>query len=325
MEVTGGWQFCDTPEMATPEDRNHGTIGYMEHRMTSLRDETTPIPGHPALPPYPAQSPKHPGGPNLPAQGFLVGVVDDEATLRATLSLAIRREGMAALDFADGLAAWEHWSTVDAQDRPGLYLLDVTMPRMDGLELCRRLRSQDPGLPILFLSSRDEEIDRILGLELGADDYVTKPFSLREVLTRIKVCRRRLEQYETVQTGTGTKLPRAQARAATGPSTGREARDSCRVDLDLPRFELRVDGLQVPLSVTEFRMFQCLAAVPGHVKTRDQLRLAAYPEPTFVSDRTIDTHIKRIRRKLSQAGINADCHEGLIQTVHGLGYRCAEA
>jgi DNA-binding response OmpR family regulator len=170
---------------------------------------------------------------------------------------------------------------------------------MDGLELCRRLQQQSPSLPVIFLTSRDEEFDKVLGLELGADDYLCKPFSIRELVVRVKVLFRRLEMIR-----------------AEDP----DQKSSLRVGnlvLDLDRYEAAWNEKPLTLTVTEFRILQALVRHPGHVKTREQLIGEGYQYDTFVSERTVDSHIKRLRKKLSQL----DSEFSSIETVHGLGYR----
>ncbi len=225
-----------------------------------------------------------------------VAVVDDEANIRETVGFALEREGYGVFTYAEGATAWEAF-----QERlPDLAILDIVMPRMDGLELCRRLRARSETLPIIFLTSRDEEFDRVLGLELGADDYLCKPFSMRELMARVKVLFRRLALSAMAdEAGDGERL-------VVGP-----------LELDLARYTVRWQGLPVPLTVTEFLMLRSLVRHPGHVKTRDQLMSEGYPHDTYVSERTIDSHIKRLRRKFEQVDAG---FEG-IETVYGLGYR----
>jgi len=230
--------------------------------------------------------------------GGLVAVVDDEVNIRETVGFALRKEGFPVETFADGASAWE----VFGNRLPGLAILDILMPRMDGLELCRRLRGRSETLPILFLSSRDEELDRVLGLELGADDYLCKPFSMRELVARVRVLFRRA------------------ALRATPPDTTDVLLERGPLVLDLKRYTARIDGRLVPLTVTEFLMLQALALHPGHVKSRRQLMEQGYPHDAYVSDRTIDSHIKRLRRKLIEAEPGFDA----IETVYGLGYRFRE-
>ncbi len=226
----------------------------------------------------------------------VVAVVDDEDNIRETLAFALRREGWDVVTFRDGAEAWEIF-----KDRlPSLVVLDITMPRMDGLELCRRLRARSETLPIIFLTSRDEELDRVLGLELGADDYLCKPFSMRELIARVKVLFRRLAFLENPE------AHRQEAPLRCGP-----------LELDLQRYMVRWNGNGVDLTVTEFMMLQSLVRHPGHVKSRKQLTREGYPNDTYVSDRTIDTHIKRLRRKFEEA----DPSFAAIETVYGVGYR----
>jgi DNA-binding response OmpR family regulator len=225
-----------------------------------------------------------------------VAVVDDEETIRETVAFALRREGYDVVTFRDGSEAWEL-----LRDRlPALAILDITMPQMDGLELCRRLRARSDTMPIIFLTSRDEELDRVLGLELGADDYLCKPFSMRELMARVKVLFRRLSFLQNP----GAHDEQAPLRC--GP-----------LELDLQRYLATWNGKRVELTVTEFMMLHSLVRHPGHVKSRKQLTKEGYPNDTYVSDRTIDTHIKRLRRKFEEA----DPAFGEIETVYGVGYR----
>jgi len=228
-----------------------------------------------------------------------VAVVDDEANIRETVGFALRRAGFPVETHADGAAAWSAFQT----RMPGLVVLDILMPRMDGLELCRRLRQRSETVPILFLSSRDEELDRVLGLELGADDYLCKPFSMRELVARVKVLLRRA------------------ALLATPPEAGERPLEVGALTLDPLRYTARLGERPVPLTVTEFLMLAALVRHPGHVKTRRQLMEQGYAHDTYVSDRTIDSHIKRLRRKLIEIDGNFDA----IETVYGLGYRYREA
>jgi two-component system response regulator ChvI len=229
-----------------------------------------------------------------PASGGLIALVDDEESLRETVGFALRREGYRVESFADGLAAWQSFE----RSLPDLAILDVLMPRMDGLELCRRLRALSERLPILFLTSRDEEFDRVLGLELGADDYLCKPFSMRELAARVKVL-----------------LRRAAHRQA--PPDEERVLEAGRLRLDLARYQAFWNGAPVPLTVTEFTLLHALARRPGHVKTRAQLLEEGYPHDAYASDRTIDSHVKRLRKKLADADPAFDP----IETVYGLGYR----
>jgi DNA-binding response OmpR family regulator len=227
-----------------------------------------------------------------------VAIVEDEQNIRDNVSFAVGREGYTVETYPDGLAAWEAFQG----SMPDLVVLDIIMPRMDGLELCRKLRSVSESVPIIFLTSRDEEIDRVLGLELGADDYLCKPFSMRELIARIKVLFRR-------------------AALNKEPSQAEEQLQQVgNLVLDLQRYTARWNGQLIPLTVTEFMMLRALARHPGYVKTRQQLMEEGYPHDTFVSDRTIDSHIKRLRKKF----VAADDGFDRIETVYGLGYRYCE-
>jgi len=227
-----------------------------------------------------------------------VAIVEDEQNIRENVAFALKREGFKVETFADGLSAWESFQSLP----PDVVVLDIIMPRMDGLELCRRIRSLSDSTPIIFLTSRDEEFDRVLGLELGADDYLCKPFSMRELIARIKVLFRRLALIND-----------------PGDTTD-ELLQVGRLTLDLRRYTARWDSTIVPLTVTEFMILRALARHPGHVKTRQQLMDEGYPHDTFVSDRTIDSHIKRLRKKF----LAMDPAFDRIDTVYGLGYRYAE-
>jgi len=227
----------------------------------------------------------------------LVAIVDDEEHLRETVSRALRGEGYRTAVFSDGAEAWDSFSSA----MPDLVILDIIMPRMDGLELCRRLRATSESVPVMFLTSRDEEFDRVLGLELGADDYLCKPFSLRELAARVKVLFRRAG-------------PRV---AEPGKEAAADIVNVGPLSLDTRRFTAAWNDAPVQLTVTEFRILHSLARQPGYVRTREQLLAEAFPHDSYMSDRTIDCHIRRIRGKLE------DLDEGFdgIETLYGLGYR----
>ena len=229
----------------------------------------------------------------------LIAIVDDEERLRRTLVQAFQREGWRAAAFPDGLEAWREFERA----LPDLAILDITMPRLDGLELCRRLRGASAALPIVFLTSRDEEFDRVLGLTIGADDYLCKPFSLRELVARVRVLFRR-----------AALAPRP---AENPRGAGEETVTRGGLCLDPQRLETLWREEPVRLTVTEFRILAALVGEPGVVRTREQLLAAAFPIDAAMSDRTVDTHIKRIRRKLEEADAGFDA----IEAVYGLGYR----
>src|SRR4029453_7432863 len=226
-----------------------------------------------------------------------IAVVDDEVSIREALEEVLGSEGYEVASFPDGAAAWLAFQRA----LPDLAILDILMPRMDGLELCRKLRAASEELPIVFLTSRDEEFDRVLGLELGAGDYLCKPFSMRELVARVKVLFRRASL-------------RRQPLASP-----RELRAGAVV-LDLDRYEARWEGQAVQCTVTASPTPPSPPRPPGHLKTPAQLLADAYPDDTFVSDRTIDSHVKRLRRKFEAVDRRFD-H---VETVYGLGYRWRE-
>ena len=225
-----------------------------------------------------------------------VAVVEDEDTIREGISVALRREQYGADAFADGQSAWDAFQRA----LPDLAILDIGLPRMDGLELCRRLRALSERLPIIFVTSREEEFDRVLGLEIGADDYLCKPFSMRELMARVKVLLRRASF-----SADGDRAPADQPL------------DVGDLRVDPVRLQVSWKRAVVPLTVTECLLVQALAKRPGAVLTREQLMEHAYPDRTSVSDRTIDSHVKRIRRKF----LAIDPAFGRIEGVYGAGYR----
>ncbi|WP_338147849.1 response regulator [Neoroseomonas terrae] len=220
-------------------------------------------------------------------------IADDDPHIRNVIRFALARDGHATIEAANGAAAL----ALATGEAPDLLILDVMMPEMDGTELCRRLR-RDSDVPIIFLSSRDEEFDRVLGLELGGDDYMTKPFSPRELVARVRALLRRRE-----------------GRVAGSPDAAPVPLRRGALSLDADRFEARWSGHPIPLTVTEFRLLQALAARPGRVFTRDALMAAAHADARIVADRTIDSHVRHLRAKLAAVGASP------IGTVHGLGYR----
>jgi two-component system response regulator ChvI len=227
-----------------------------------------------------------------------IALVDDDRNILTSVSIALEAEGYEVKTFADGASAFNAFSA----KLPDLAVLDIKMPRMDGFELLRRLR-QASDLPVIFLTSKDEEVDEVLGLKMGADDYIRKPFSQRLLIERIRTVLRRSE-------------------AARGPTGGEEKQILVRgkLSLDPLRHTCIWDGVPVTLTVTEFLILQALAQRPGFVKNRDQLMDAAYNEEVYVDDRTIDSHIKRLRKKFKLA----DPNFAAIETLYGIGYRYAE-
>jgi two-component system response regulator ChvI len=230
-----------------------------------------------------------------------ITLVDDDENIVASVSLALESHGhqvKAFFDGATGLASLE-------ADPPDLALLDVKMPRLDGMEVLRRLR-QTTDLPVIILTSKDEEIDEILGFNLGADDYIHKPFSQRLLLERVKAVLRRARPDE---------------EGAPGDKAASKAIRRGRLTLDPARHDCLWDGLPVRLTVTEFLLLQSLAQRPGFVKSRDNLMDAAYEDQVYVDDRTIDSHIKRMRKKFREVDPEFDA----IETLYGVGYRYREA
>ncbi|MDP9140482.1 MAG: response regulator transcription factor [Pseudomonadota bacterium] len=220
-------------------------------------------------------------------------VVDDDAHIREVVCFALAKAGFETLTAANGAEALERCTA----QLPDLLVLDILMPEMDGTEVCRRLRAQPSTLrlPILFLSSRDDEIDRVICLEIGGDDYVSKPFSPRELVARVRALLRR-------------------SAVVAEPVESHEWRHN-RLRLDGVRYEACWDEKTVALTLTEFGILRTLIARPGQVRRRDQLMDQAYDLHRIVSDRTIDSHVRRVRTKLTALGAD------VIETVHGIGYR----
>ncbi|MEL6999684.1 MAG: response regulator transcription factor [Pseudomonadota bacterium] len=221
-------------------------------------------------------------------------VVDDDPNIRDVVCFALDKAGMTTTSARDGDEALR---IAEAQG-PDLIVLDINMPEMDGLDVCRSLR-RTSDVPILFLSSRDDEIDRVLGLELGADDYVTKPFSPRELVARINAILKRARSAGT---------PEPEAIVRHGPLV-----------IDPAEHRASWEDAEIQLTATEFQMLLALARQPRRVFTRDDLMRAVYAPGIHVSDRTLDSHMRHVRAKLAAAGAT-----GLIETVHGVGFRMNE-
>ncbi len=224
-------------------------------------------------------------------------IADDEPALRDTLEIGFAREGFETDTHADGASAW---AAIASGVRYDLAVLDIGMPRLEGTAILSRLRAVGKALPVIFLTSRDEEIDRVAGLELGADDYVTKPFSMRELVARVRAV-----------------LRRYQAAPASGAREGERLVKAGCLELDPERFTASFRGRPLRLTVTEYRMLEALASSPGAARTRERLVADAWPEDASSGERAVDSHVKRLRRKLSEAGAAED----LVETVYGLGYR----
>lgn len=228
-----------------------------------------------------------------------IALVDDDRNILTSVSIALQAEGFLTRVYADSEAALKALT----DNPPDLAVFDIKMPRMDGLELLRRLRERHD-TPVIFLTSKDDELDEALGLALGADDYIAKPFSQRLLIARIRAIMRRAEPTAP-RTG-GAEAPAELERG--------------RLRMDSARHRTSWAGTPVTLTVTEFLILETLAQRPGVVKTRNQLMDAAYQDDIYVDDRTIDSHIKRIRRKFREADASFDS----IETLYGAGYRFSE-
>jgi two-component system response regulator ChvI len=235
-----------------------------------------------------------------------ITLVDDDENIVASVSLALESHGHTVKSYYDGATGLAALET----EPPDLAILDVKMPRLDGMEVLRRLR-QTSSVPVIILTSKDDEIDEILGFNLGADDYIRKPFSQRLLIERVKaVLRRANPEEEDVMTSP------AAAEAAQNKPIKRG-----RLTLDPARHDCLWEGKPVRLTVTEFLLLQSLAQRPGFVKSRDNLMDAAYEDQVYVDDRTIHSHIKRMRKKFREVDPEFDA----IETLYGVGYRYRES
>ena len=229
-----------------------------------------------------------------------IALVDDDRNILTSVSILLESEGYDVETYNDGQSA------LDAFNRklPDLAVLDIKMPRMDGMELLQRLR-QKTSMPVIFLTSKDDEIDEILGLRMGADDYVKKPFSQRLLIERVRSLLRRQEALDGVEI---EKIDETKVMIRG------------QLTMDPLRHSVSWKGNNVTLTVTEFMLLQALAQRPGFVKSRDQLMDVAYDDQIYVDDRTIDSHIKRLRKKMR----TADDTFNAIETLYGIGYRYNE-
>jgi two-component system, OmpR family, response regulator ChvI len=229
-----------------------------------------------------------------------IALVDDDRNILTSVSMALEAEGYATVTYMDGSSALDGFNS----NPPDLAILDIKMPRMDGMETLRRLREKSD-LPVIFLTSKDEEFDEIFGLKMGADDFVRKPFSQRLLAERVKaVLRRWGDKQDTVrkETEVAKVLERGQLR------------------IDPERHMCTWKNEPVTLTVTEFLIVQALAVRAGVVKSRNALMDAAYDDQVYVDDRTIDSHVKRVRKKFKQVDDSFD----MIDTLYGVGYRFKE-
>jgi two-component system response regulator ChvI len=230
-----------------------------------------------------------------------IALVDDDRNILTSVSICLEAEGFEVETYNDGQAALDAFN----KRLPDMAVLDMKMPRMDGMELLQRLR-QKTQMPVIFLTSKDDEIDEVLGLRMGADDYIKKPFSQRLLVERIRSLLRRQQAIETEEVG-ATEETKIMARGS--------------LSMDPLRHSVTWKGNDVSLTVTEFLLLQALALRPGFVKSRDQLMDVAYDDQVYVDDRTIDSHIKRLRKKMR----TVDDEFSSIETLYGIGYKYNEA
>lgn len=228
-----------------------------------------------------------------------IALVDDDRNILTSVSIALQAEGFLTRVYSDPEVALK--ALID--NPPDLAVLDVKMPSMDGMELLRRLREK-LSIPVIFLTSKDDELDEALGLAMGADDYISKPFSQRLLIARIRAVLRRAE-LRAMPTSEEREQEEEPAQIVRG-----------RLSMDPARHRVTWEGRDVTLTVTEFLILEALAQRPGVIKSRNQLMDAAYPDDVFVDDRTVDSHIKRLRRKFRAV----DPQFGAIETLYGAGY-----
>ena len=234
----------------------------------------------------------------------VIALVDDDRNILTTVSIALQAEGFVTRIYSDGETALKAL----LENPPDLAVFDIKMPKMDGMELLRRVREHIT-MPVIFLTSKDDEQDEEAGLELGADDYIAKPFSLRLLVARIRAILRRADPSQAVE-GSQVQAEPSSASITRG-----------KLFIDPARHKVTWDAKPVSLTVTEFLILEALAVRPGVIKSRNQLMDAAYPDDVFVDDRTVDSHIKRMRRKFRQA----DASFGAIETLYGAGYSFTES
>ncbi len=226
--------------------------------------------------------------------GQTILIVDDDAHIRDVVRFALTKAGFKTIEGENGSQAIE----LVTKNNPDLLILDILMPELDGTEVCRTIRASS-SIPIIFLSSQDEEIDRVVGLELGADDYIAKPFSPRELVARVKAVLRRTE--------TNIQVPNSENELVWN-----------NIRLHKSRFQVFYNNIQIDLTATEFGLLTILIGSPQQVFSRDQLMNLGYKDSSLVTDRTIDSHIRKIRQKFRERGCEP------IETVRGIGYRLGD-
>ncbi|MDR9485046.1 MULTISPECIES: response regulator transcription factor [Sediminimonas] len=229
-----------------------------------------------------------------------IALVDDDRNILTSVAMTLEAEGFEVETYSDGQSALDSFN----KKLPDMAVLDIKMPRMDGMDLLQRLR-QKTQMPVIFLTSKDDEIDEVLGLRMGADDYVKKPFSQRLLVERIRALLRRQEALDG---------------DIVGDTEETKVMERGELRMDPLRHAVTWKGKDVSLTVTEFLLLQALAKRPGFVKSRDQLMDVAYDDQVYVDDRTIDSHIKRLRKKMR----TADSEFSAIETLYGIGYRYNE-
>lgn len=227
-----------------------------------------------------------------------IALVDDDRNIIASVSMALEAEGFNVKTYNDGEEGLKGITSTP----PDLAVLDIKMPRMDGMEVLTKLR-ETSNLPVIFLTSKDDEVDEVIGLRMGADDYITKPFSQRLLIERIRALLRRQE-----------------LQGEKPEESGEDVIERDDLRLDDSRHLCTWKNNPVNLTVTEYLLVKALAQRPGHVKNRDQLIDLAYGENIYVDDRTIDSHIKRVRKKFKK--VDDDFNQ--IETLYGIGYRYKE-
>ena len=227
---------------------------------------------------------------------YTIALIDDEEGLKKTLGIALRAAGFTVMPYENASVA----SEIIKQNLPDLIILDILMPGIDGITFCSDFQKQHPDIPVIFLSSKVDELTKLEALQRGGDDYLTKPFSIKELIARINVCLRRKELYQSAN-----------------KNKPAECYNYDEFNVNYSTWEIFINNMLLNLTVTEFRMFTTLLKNPGIVFTREQLMQTAYPEDAYVTDRNVDMHIVRIRKKISS--LCPDFEK--IETVYGLGYR----
>lgn len=247
-----------------------------------------------------------PTGADVPVSDMrhVIALVDDDRNILTSVSIALQAEGFVTRVYTDGATALKALG----ENPPDLAVFDIKMPRMDGMELLRRLR-ENSTLPVIFLTNKDDEQDEAAGLAMGADDYIAKPFSQKLLIARIRAILRRSKM-----------APATSGTEAQDGLASPETLTRGRLNMDPSRHQVQWGGKPVSLTVTEFLILEVLATRPGVIKSRNQLMDAAYPDDVFVDDRTVDSHIKRMRRKFR----SVDPDFGAIETLYGAGYSFAD-